>query len=239
MHPQVRSRRGSETRESINVLAGALRNSPSGVGRPWPLRRCLEVRPQNQHLDHLRVPIAIVSLGPPSDHRSHREKVGGVMICASCGTQNNMGDIFCQSCGQSLTGSFAGQSSAGAPKANRPSSFNSLETKSFLRSLFDWRFESFVAMKVIRIVYVIVIILSVLYTLAALLMGLASGVTLMSNGGASAFLGLLFILGTLILSPLVGILFLAFYRIFFELIVIIFSIGNDVKQMVVNQRTQQ
>lgn len=161
------------------------------------------------------------------------------MICASCGTQNDMGNIFCQSCGQSLTGSFAGQGPIGAPAGNRTSNFNNLETKSFLKSLFDWRFESFVAMKVIRIVYVIVIVLAVVYTLVALFMGLGTGVTLMSQGGSSSFLGLIFILAALILSPLVGILILAFYRIFFELIVIIFSIGNDVKKIVSGQGTQR
>ena len=57
----------------------------------------------------------------------------------------------------------------------------SLEGMSFIKSLYDFKFESFVAMKVLRLVYKLIVILYSLGAVAYLLIALATGHRLVLN----------------------------------------------------------
>jgi hypothetical protein len=101
-----------------------------------------------------------------------------------------------------------------APKAAvDPAAF---DAKGFLRSLYDFGFTSLIATKVIRFVYALLVIS---YSLGAALMLL---VCLGSGKGAAIVFGLIFI-------PIVYLIYLIMLRIFMELIVVFFKMGEDVR----------
>ncbi len=103
--------------------------------------------------------------------------------------------------------------------SNNPNSdMGSLEGMSFIKSLYDFKFESFVAMKVLRLVYKLIVILYSLGAVAYLLIALATGKPL------------LIILG-IILIPLGYIIYLALARVSFELMMVVFRIGSDVHEI--------
>lgn len=88
----------------------------------------------------------------------------------------------------------------------------------FIASLFDFRFNSFVTPRVVRIVYVIAMIMIGLSALGFLLFAFK----------VSALFG---IISLCILCPLYFLLSVALWRIALELIMIIFRIGDDLRSI--------
>lgn len=88
-------------------------------------------------------------------------------------------------------------------------------TPGFIRSLFDFKFESYVTTRILRVLYVLV---TVLYSLGALVMFLL----LLLRGGTIG------VLGAVIVVPLTYIIYLATARVFFEVLMVVFRIGEDV-----------
>ena len=95
---------------------------------------------------------------------------------------------------------------------------NALEAKGFIKSLHDFRFVSFVAMRMLKVLYVII---TILYSLAAL--GFLIGAIVSANA-ASIILGV-------ILVPIGYIVYLVFARLTIEVIMVIFRIGADVRSL--------
>ena len=94
---------------------------------------------------------------------------------------------------------------------------DSVTTKGFLASLFDVSFSSFVTPRVIKVVYVIIMILVGLSTLGYIIFGFA----------AFKAVGIVFIPVAL----LIGLIYLALARIGFEIVMVIFRMGDDIHAM--------
>ena len=93
-----------------------------------------------------------------------------------------------------------------------------LESKGFVRSLFDFSFSSFVARRVLRVLYILI---TIMYSLGAL----------------GAFIALLArhtpadIVLAVVAVPLGYILYLTFARITLEVLMVIFGIGEDLREI--------
>ncbi len=94
----------------------------------------------------------------------------------------------------------------------------------FVRSLFDLRFENLVTPKMISVLYAISMVLVGLGLLAMLFSGLTSVVKgVRYSAWGMAFFGLVWVA----ISPLLALLYLALIRVFFEVVVILFKIRDD------------
>jgi hypothetical protein len=90
------------------------------------------------------------------------------------------------------------------------------DSKSFLSALFDFSFTSFVTTKIIKVVYVLILILASLYAL---------GFTIyMFHLGAAAGLFTL-IIG----DPLFIVIVMAFWRLVLEAFIVVFRIAEDTR----------
>ena len=102
---------------------------------------------------------------------------------------------------------------APAPDTATP---NSLEHMGFFRSLYDFSFSSFITLRLIRIIYVV---LTIVYTLGAVI----------------AFIGALIahqpidIVFAIIVVPLVYFVYLMLARVVLEVVMVLFNIGKDVR----------
>jgi len=96
------------------------------------------------------------------------------------------------------------------------------DAKGFVASLFDTSFSSFVTPKVIRVVYVIIMIVIAIETLGYIGFGFIS----------FHLFGIIF----LPIALLIGLVSLAIARMSFELIMVIFRIGDDMHAMRTNNR---
>jgi Domain of unknown function (DUF4282) len=108
------------------------------------------------------------------------------------------------------------------PSSYQPPSGSSdddaVESKNFIRSLYDFSFSSFVTLRVIRVLYVLI---TILYTLVAVI----------------AFIGALIehkpadILFAIIIVPIAYLIYLTFARIAMEILMVLFNIGKDVRSI--------
>jgi len=92
------------------------------------------------------------------------------------------------------------------------------DAKGFVASLFDVSFTSFVTPKVIKVLYVLTIIGTVVSAL------LYSAVAFKIN----ALLG---ILTLFVIAPIAGLFVLAMWRIFLEFFIVIFQISSDIRDL--------
>ncbi|MCL5047200.1 MAG: DUF4282 domain-containing protein [Firmicutes bacterium] len=92
-----------------------------------------------------------------------------------------------------------------------------LDYKGFFRSLYDFKFNSLITTKIIKVLYALV---TVLYSIGAL----AFFVILLSKGGVDIIVGIIVI-------PLLYIIYLAFARVSFEILIVLFRIAEDVRRI--------
>lgn len=95
------------------------------------------------------------------------------------------------------------------------------EAKGLLGSLYDFNFSSFIATKIIKFVYALLVIVYSIGALVAFIFGIASG-----KPGTILF--------SLIFVPLLYLVYLIMTRIWMEILFVIFRIGEDVRQICVN-----
>lgn len=114
--------------------------------------------------------------------------------------------------GQPQYGPGVGQGATGYP----PPSQQLSDTKGFVASLFDFGFTSFVTTKVVKVLYVLVMVLLALGALGFVISAFA----------VKPILGI-FVL--LIAAPIVFFVYLAVWRIFLEILIIIFRIAEDLR----------
>jgi hypothetical protein len=99
-----------------------------------------------------------------------------------------------------------------------------------LKSLLDFRFEHFVTGKIIPVIYIILVVVIALFVVWAVLYrgfwGLISAIRFESFALA------IIALGTIIIAPLLGVLYLALLRIWFEFLIIVFRIKQDLTTLV-------
>ncbi len=87
------------------------------------------------------------------------------------------------------------------------------EAGGFLATLFDFEFKNFIALKFIRVIYVVGVVVIALGALVIVVVGL-------SQGGVTAFFGLI--------GGVVGFfLYVILMRVYLEVIAILFRIGED------------
>jgi hypothetical protein len=109
----------------------------------------------------------------------------------------------------------------------------------FIKSLFDFSFTSFVTPKLVRVLYVISLVLIVLIYLGLAIAIFSSGSTtfdpntgtMQSKGNAGWGLAWLVIGG-----PILALLYAIFYRVMFELIIVVFRIYETVRDELAVQR---
>jgi hypothetical protein len=99
-------------------------------------------------------------------------------------------------------------------------------SKGFFAGLFDFSFENFVALKVMKVLYG----LFLLALAGGILFGLGGAVLSMINGQFLAGLGML------VVMPFAAVLYLILGRVYFELIVVAFKIAEDADEIAKNTR---
>jgi hypothetical protein len=87
----------------------------------------------------------------------------------------------------------------------------------FVGALFDFSFHELITPKVIRVLYILLVALAALASLAVL-------VSSMTQGGAA-------ILAGLILAPLLFLVYVIVARVYMEILIVIFRIGEDVRDI--------
>jgi hypothetical protein len=93
-----------------------------------------------------------------------------------------------------------------------------MEAKGFFQSLFDYSFSSFIAARIIKVLYVLTTIIVALDTLALILFMFK----------VSSALG---IFALLILGPLFFVITMIYVRVILELLMVIFRIHADVREI--------
>jgi hypothetical protein len=170
------------------------------------------------------------------------------MICPKCSNTEPEDAVYCSNCGSSLASRAAdgGQAARPAPDASRAATApppeatkpahedytrtktagppkpqqrpGAASSKGFLASLFDVGFNSFVTPKVVKAVYVLVMILTALWVLAFAV-------------GAFRLNTVLGIIVLFILCPIFFVVYLALWRIVLELVMVVFRIAEDVRSI--------
>jgi hypothetical protein len=90
--------------------------------------------------------------------------------------------------------------------------------KGFFASLFDISFSSLITTRIIKILYVIILVVIGLFSLFAIIAGL-------SQGGGNA-------VATIIFVPIAALLYTIFARVYLEIIIVLFKIGENTGEMV-------
>jgi hypothetical protein len=160
--------------------------------------------------------------------------MSSTITCEACGEVGDANHRFCASCGARRPEATASEPVPPAPVAPTPPPVippasvapapapvaavdpAAIDAKGFLRSLYDFRFTSLIATKVIGFVYALLVIV---YSIFAALMLIGC---LASKNGALIFFGF-------IILPLLYLLYLILIRIFMEIVVVFFKMGEDVR----------
>ena len=99
-----------------------------------------------------------------------------------------------------------------------------------LKTLLDFRFNNFVTGKIIPIIYVILLIVTGLAVVGAILVlgigGIITGIRY------DSFMGIITGLGIIVLAPILGVLQIAYIRIVFEFMIVVFRIKEDLTTLV-------
>lgn len=94
-----------------------------------------------------------------------------------------------------------------------------------LKTLLDFRFQNYATLKIIPVVYAILMIVIGLLVVGAILISGFGG--LITAIKLESFTLALTAIGTMILAPLLGVLYLALLRMSFEVVMVIFKIKED------------
>jgi hypothetical protein len=92
------------------------------------------------------------------------------------------------------------------------------DSRSFLSALFDFSFTSFVTVRIIKVLYVLILILTSLYALVFTIVAFKAGPVI---GLATLLIG----------DPLFIIIVMAFWRLVLESFVVIFRIAEDTREI--------
>lgn len=93
-----------------------------------------------------------------------------------------------------------------------------LEAKGYIKSLFDFKFASFVTRRVIKVLYALI---TVIYSLGAVVFFIA----MIARHTAGS------IVVAIVVTPLAYLIYLTIARITLEVLMVIFGIGEDVREM--------
>lgn len=96
--------------------------------------------------------------------------------------------------------------------------------KGFFGSLFDFSFDNFIAPKLVKFLYVLLLILFSLAAIVWVIFGFAA----MASGDDSGAVGGLFII---VLTPIIWFLYVMISRVWLELLIVMFKISEDIKDI--------
>jgi hypothetical protein len=113
---------------------------------------------------------------------------------------------------------------AQAPMPN--SAPSAAAAKGFFSGLFDFTFETFVALKVIKVLYGLFLLILAL----GILGGFGAAIVSIFQGQILAGLGMLIVL------PIAALVYLVMGRVYFELIIVMFKIAEDADEIARNTR---
>ena len=151
-------------------------------------------------------------------------------FCSVCGTQMADGVAFCPGCGRKAEAAASGGVSAGsagpseayrsAPPATPAQAIpiSADEAKSFLSALFDISFTSFVTTKLIKVLFVLLIVICALMALGIA----ASGFSRDTGAG---------VLSLVIVAPIVFFLGVIYSRVLLEIIIVIFRMAEHLAEI--------
>jgi hypothetical protein len=150
-------------------------------------------------------------------------------FCTRCGTSMSDTTTVCPNCGQvrGVSG-FAPASAAPPPPGNIPGGgaygivpppAAAPGSTGFLGALFDFSFSSFVTTKLIKVLYVLGVIIAGFAALMLVIAGFTKGV----------LAGMLVLI---IVAPLVFFLYVIYWRVIMELIIVVFRATEDLGELV-------
>ncbi len=112
-----------------------------------------------------------------------------------------------------------------APSATGSASAEVKQQLGFLRSLFDLRFRSLVTPRMLSILYAVSMLLVALGLIAMVVSGVGTMITgFRFERWGMVLMGLVWI----VLSPVLSILYLALIRMFYEIVMVIFQLRDEV-----------
>ena len=130
-------------------------------------------------------------------------------FCDKCGHEVMANEKFCANCGAEQIG-HAGEAGEQPPGE-----------KGFFSALFDFRLSEFITPKIIRVLFIVLVILY----------GLLSLGILFSFFGFTDYIGPIAVVLGLIVSPLVFLLSVIFIRMYMELMIVLFNVSFDLKEV--------
>jgi hypothetical protein len=98
------------------------------------------------------------------------------------------------------------------------------ETRGFVGSLFDVDFHTLIAPKIIRVLYILVLVFALLYALGVVVVGIGSII----QGGGAAFLGVLLVF---VAAPLIFLVTAAYSRVLLEVALVLFRIEENTRSI--------
>jgi hypothetical protein len=134
------------------------------------------------------------------------------MLCPNCGKELSEGATFCPFCGTKIEEKKA---IVAAEK---------LTQKGFFASLFDFSFKEFISLKLLKILYIIVIIINGLIAFSLILIGLKQ----------SPITAIIFLIG----SPIFFLILTILARVWIEALAVAFRIAENTKIIAENTKKE-
>lgn len=151
-------------------------------------------------------------------------------FCSICGTQMADSATFCPGCGRKAEGAVGGGVPAGSARPSAASQsapattaaqampISADEAKGFLSALFDLSFTSFVTTKLIKVLFVLLIVICALMALGIAASGFNQG----TGTG---------VLALVIIAPIVFFLGVIYSRVLLEIIIVIFRMAEHLAEI--------
>lgn len=137
------------------------------------------------------------------------------MFCTNCGASNKKDSKFCINCAESLSEVQIAERLSRARVLKNASYLKKID---FLRTLFDFSFSQFVGPKIVKFLYGLSILFSVLLALSFIVAGF----------NASTWLG---ILALLVGAPLIFLLTVISSRVLLEMVLVIFRMADRMENI--------
>jgi hypothetical protein len=157
-----------------------------------------------------------------------------VKTCANCGNTQTTGD-FCEKCGTRMPAAAPVAPAAAAPAytaprpaapqpqyASAPPRYDYAQSRGFFGRLFDFSFKEFITPSIIKVLFIIWMIVTVLYVLGIIIFGFTQ----------SAGMGIGCIFGGLI----GGFFMLLYGRVMLEVFIVFFRIKDDTEAIAKSKR---
>jgi uncharacterized membrane protein len=100
-----------------------------------------------------------------------------------------------------------------------------MDSKGFLDTLMDFTFTNFITTKIIKFLYIVACVFAAIGVIAAIIGGFSQSI--------------MYGLGMLIISPILLLLYIVLIRVWMEMIIVVFRIGEGVQKLVSQKEAQE